>query len=124
VNTVALRELCDEQQRARVVAHPWVELVGRWLATPTQLELEDGRSYRSPFDLSRGVTTTDVLVHCIGVPRKDCDTRNAMAAAAALRDNGWVKARGRVDGDRTPRFHPPPRGELAAEPEPDDIDRE
>jgi hypothetical protein len=47
-----------------------------------------------------------------------------MAAAAALRDNGWVKARGRVDGDRTPRFHPPPRGELAAEPEPDDIDRE
>jgi predicted P-loop ATPase len=119
VDTQVLRVLCTAQQQDRTVVHPWVEIVRRWLAQPTQLELEDGRSYRSPFDVAKGVTTMDVLVHAVGMPRKDCDTRHAMQAAAALRENGWAKSRVCVDGSRTPRFFPPP----PQPPEPDDIDR-
>jgi predicted P-loop ATPase len=120
VNTGGLRKLCEDRQSRRLVIDPWVGMVRRWLETPTEVVTDGGHTHREPFDVSHGVTTSDGLVHCIGVPRERCDIRGEMRMAAALRACGWQKTGRHVrDGVREYVFLPVPQ----ALPDPDDVDR-
>lgn len=82
VNTPELRRACEDEQAERAVTDPWVGLVRAWLALPVEQ-----MAYRN------GVTTAEVLEHCLQVRRADVEVRHSMRVAACLRELGLVRER-------------------------------
>ena len=104
VDTPGLQALCSEQQAERVIADPWVEMIAAWLATPTQLSFDGGTDHREPLDTRKGVTTCEVLTHCLGMRKGDVDTRHEMRVGAALRELGYGVRRERDGTARVRRY--------------------
>jgi predicted P-loop ATPase len=67
--------LANRQVEARETVDPWEEQIRNWLSKPTCFAGRvEGRELRSPLDFRRGVSTTDVLTHCLMVPvERQCD---------------------------------------------------
>jgi predicted P-loop ATPase len=116
VDTPGLKLLCEAQQAERQETDPWTEIVSQWLRAPTQVEMWGQEAHRVPLDLSAGVATADVLLHCLGLRRGDVEVRHEMRVGAALRDLGYRRRRVERDGRREYRYLPP-EPEPAEEPE-------
>lgn len=118
VNTPEFKALCEEQQADRTIAHPWLELVERWLERPwlTTTDPTDGRPMSAIMDLEQGIMTTDLIMGAIGKKKSEINRADEMAASEVFRELGWVRVRGRQRGRRAYRFFPP-KGEATYNPE-------
>jgi predicted P-loop ATPase len=119
VDTAELRLLAEAHQAERQQVDPWVGLVETWLATPTELVTDGGYAHRQPFDATQGVTTSDVLIHCLGMRRGELTTQHEMRAGHALRECGLERRRthnAHGNAEREYRYFPP-------DPDPADVDR-
>lgn len=100
VDTLGFRVLCEEQQAERLLAEdPWTGLVHEWLASPTCAA--SGGDWREPLDVSGGITTLSVLLHCLHVRRADVEVRQNMRVGAILRELGYQRERREKDGVRS-----------------------
>jgi putative DNA primase/helicase len=101
VDTPELRALCESEQRERETTDPWVEIVEKWLASPT---VPDGNSTRRLLDKSKGITTAEVLLGALSFKpaeiRQDATTR----VGHVLRDLAWVPKQLREGAGRVRRY--------------------
>jgi predicted P-loop ATPase len=83
---VARRETCD----------PWAQTISAWLAHPTSFEgLEHGREVRISMSISNGISTADVLRHCLMVPAERQHSQSASRVGSVLRQLGMESFRPR-----------------------------
>jgi hypothetical protein len=103
VDTLELRAACEREQTDRVQTDPWVEIIAAWLLRPRSGPNADPPL--SPIDISRGVTTTEVLLHAIEKPAGQMTRMDHMRASEVLRELGYVhKRRPRESGTRAWRY--------------------
>lgn len=90
VDTPEFRALCLAEQEARLDHDPWEESIADWLASPW-LPVTDaaGHTHRRPVDLTRGVSTRDVLVGCLGKRIGDVTRADEMRVGESLRRMGF-----------------------------------
>ena len=93
VDTVELRALCEAEQADRVQTDPWAPLVATWLATPTELSVDDrGHPTRNRIDTpDEGWLTSDVLINAVGKRRSDLTKGDEMRIASVLRAIGYER---------------------------------
>ena len=104
VDTPGLQVLCAAQQADRVVVDPWVEMIAAWLEKPTQMCIDAHGAHREPLALAEGVSTSDVLIHALGLRKGEVDVRHEMRVGHALRDLGYVRTRRMDAGVRGYRY--------------------
>jgi predicted P-loop ATPase len=108
IDTPGLRALCVAHQEERVQADPWLEMIVSWLRAPSTRVTETNGGYTQttlvPLDLRDGVTTAEVLEHCLHVRRADVDQRQSMRVGACLRELGYERERRTVGGERSYRY--------------------
>ena len=123
VDTPGLRTLCEAAQAERVQQDPWLEMIATWLLAPATRVTDTNGGYQQttlvPLDLRDGVTTADVLEHCLHVRRADVEQRQSMRVGACLRELGYTRERQAREGERTYRYTRPAPGA----PDPADSDR-
>lgn len=107
VDTPGLHLLCEAQQAERQETDPWTDIIATWLESPTQVEMWGSEAHRVPLDVSAGLATVDVLLHCLGLRRAEVEPRHEMRVGAALRELGWRRVRTRRDGRREYLYTPP-----------------
>lgn len=113
LDTPELRTLAEEQQAERMVdEHPWVELVGAWLAkveSPQGVPMLPGMKL---VDIAQGVTTTDVLLGA-GLARKESLGRSeATIVGGILRSLGLIRRRNPIGSREYRYFRPVPSQEI------------
>ena len=104
VETDGLAALCAAQQAERVQPDTWLELVAAWLEKPTQVEMWGAEAHRVPLDVSSGVTTGDVLLNCVNMPRKDLTLGHEKRVGEILRELGYEPTQRREGGSRVRRY--------------------
>lgn len=104
------RALCNQEQRARMVAEVWQGKIDQWLAEGVRLRP------------GAEVTIQQVLTECLAIPLKDCDQAHATRAGKCLARAQWVVVRRDGGGERE-RYYGRRADEPVA-PSPDDVERE
>jgi predicted P-loop ATPase len=109
VDTPALRQMCEDEQRERVADDAWLPLVAEWLAAPevTVPDPSDGLYAYRTLDLANGITTADVLMGAIRMRASDIGRAEAMRAGDILRDLGFTEPKRDPTGDRLRRYFKP-----------------
>lgn len=105
VDTPELRALCETEQTEREPVDAWTPKAEEWLANPTkrnEVDLPDGK-----LDTSAGITTTDLLVHAIGLPIASIERKHETRAGTVLRKLGWKPRQVSEPGKRVRRYFPP-----------------
>lgn len=102
VDSVELARRCEEQQAEREQPDPWLPLIEDWLRRYlVQDENPDGKVLLS---VSRGVTTTEVLLGAIEMRKGDIDRTAETRAGQILRQLGLTPRQVREAGDRVRRY--------------------
>jgi putative DNA primase/helicase len=102
VDSAELARLCDEQQSEREQVDPWLQLVEAWLLDPTVPD--PSLDAKTRLDLSRGVTTTEVLLGAIEMRKSDIDRTSETRAGQILRQLGFDPRQVRESGERVRRY--------------------
>ena len=99
VDTPQFHALCKSEQEERISAHPLEPVVATWLKKPTS---DDGARV---LDLGAGVTTSDVLIHCLHKRLADIERGDENLIAGILRRLGWaIRHRTTHEGIRAYRY--------------------
>jgi putative DNA primase/helicase len=104
--TPELTALCEDEQIERLQRDPWEDIIGAWLAEPTEPSVTpEGRPRVDRFDISDGIETHEVLRFALGKRPGDITKQDEMRVTAILRDLGWQRGnRQRIDGRRVYRW--------------------
>lgn len=84
--------LCAEQQKQRLMPEPWTEVVGDWIRKGCPRRDELGSFTAQKVNLSRGLTTSEALIHAIGIRPDQLNTGVAMRMARVLKELGHTRS--------------------------------
>jgi len=105
VDTPELQALCEEEQVDRVQVDVRQPAVAEWLSRPTERVGDQRVPMRLP---PEGVTTAEVLLHCLGKRLQDITVADGMAVAEILRSLGYERGpQSREHGTRVRRYRLP-----------------
>lgn len=109
VDTPELAALCREEQQAREQGDPWEEHVSQYVNGLLEKAPEDAKHLETCQCVRcRGVTTSAILQHALGVERARQTRTEEMRVGVVLRALGWEKgARCRQDGALVRPYLPP-----------------
>ena len=112
VNTPELLAMCEAEQEERLEIDGWEEAIQRWFNDPAKFSrdtvtVEPGSVFKgvSPFDGSRGVTTTDVLEHAIGKLKGQWTSGDTQRVGKILQKRlGMKRSRVQIEKSREWRY--------------------
>lgn len=101
VDSSELAELFTFEQRDRLALDDWTPIVDDWLRHPT---VPDNHGGRSIVDLSKGLTTVDVLLGAIGMRASDVNQSATTRIGPVLNELGFKKQQKSEKGKRSWRY--------------------
>jgi putative DNA primase/helicase len=81
--------LCVEEQKKRLHIEPWVEVVASWIHAGCHMRDEDGHFVEQRVPSARGLTTSEVQQHALGVNPNQMTVGSSMRVARVLRELGF-----------------------------------
>jgi putative DNA primase/helicase len=101
LDTPELRALAVAEQAEREEQDDWVEIVSRWLESPTR---PSGKAERELVDIAKGLTTADVLLGALSFAPERITPGATKRVGHVLRALGFFPRQLREAGERTRRY--------------------
>jgi len=108
LDTAELRALAAAEAAEREEHDDWIDIVRRWLASPSR---PDGHGHREPVSLDDGITTADVALGALGFPAERITPATTKRVGRVLHVLGFRRRQVRLSGNWYARewryFHEP-----------------
>jgi putative DNA primase/helicase len=102
-----LTALCVEEQKKRLHIEPWVEVIDAWVKSGCHMRDEDGHFVDQRVNYARGLSTSEVLQHALGVNPSQMSVGPAMRVARALKELGFGYSQQETHGGVRDRYYKP-----------------
>ncbi len=95
--------MAEEEQDARTVHDDWIDLIKTWTASVSSYE--NGERVTRPRDLTKGITTTEVLMGALDFSADRISKAATTRCGYCLRELGFKPRQGLVNGRRERRYY-------------------
>jgi putative DNA primase/helicase len=102
-----LTALCVEEQKKRLHIEPWTEVIDGWIKSGCPRRDEDNHFTTDRVNTARGLTTSEVLQHALGVNPAQMSVGSAMKAARILKELGFGHSQQETHGGVRDRYYKP-----------------